>query len=256
MLKESDANTAFRHAQATVRMHSNNIRYIEVNGSIIANHDGKLDALTEFFSNIIGQPGRSSWAFDVDALFQNSYRPSDALTVSFSEQETLEALKSMDRNSAPGPDGFGPSFYRAAWGTVKHEVMALLEDFHQGRAQLERINRSYMVMIRKKPEAVAVDAFHPICLQNCSIKILGKILTRRLQKEIGKMIDLHQTGFLQGRSISESFVFAAEVIQVCHKRKLPSIALKLDFAKAFDTVNWDRLNQILCARGFQHVWCR
>ena len=29
-------------------------------------------------------------------------------------------------NSAPGPDGFGPPFYRAAWHTVKPEVMAFM----------------------------------------------------------------------------------------------------------------------------------
>jgi hypothetical protein len=89
----------------------------------------------------------------------------------------------MDRHSSPGPDGFRPSFYRAAWGgggVIKQDVIRFMEAFHQRQAQLERINRSYMVLIPKKPGVVAVDAFHPICLQNCSIKILGKVLTRRL----------------------------------------------------------------------------
>jgi mannosylglycoprotein endo-beta-mannosidase len=162
----------------------------------------------------------------------------------------------MDSSSAPGPDGFGPSFYRAAWTSIKLEVMAFMSAFYHSQAQLERINRSYMVLIPKKPGAVAVDAFRPICLQNCSIKILGKVLTRRLQKEIGNMIDLHQTGFLKGRSISETFVFAAEVVQTCNRRKLPSLVLKLDFAKAFDTVIWDSLDIILRARGFPNRWCR
>jgi len=149
--------------------------------------------------------------------------------------EAFEALKSMDRSSAPGPDGFRPSFYRVPWSSIKSQVMAFLQAFQQRQVQLERINRSYMVLIPKKPGAVAVDAFRPICLQNCSIKILSKMLTRRLQKEIGNLIDLHQTGFLKGRSISETFVFAAELIQTCNKRRLPTLVLKLDFAKAFDT---------------------
>ena len=51
------------------------------------------------------------------------------------------------------------------------------------------------------------------------------------------MIDLDQTGFLKGRSISENFVYAMELVQVCNKRRVPTIVLKLDFAKAFDTVN-------------------
>jgi hypothetical protein len=70
------------------------------------------------------------------------------------------------------------------------------------------------------------------------------------------MIDLHQTGFLKGRSISETFVFAAEVVQTCNRRKLPSLVLKLDFAKAFDTVIWDSLDIILRASGFPNRWCR
>jgi hypothetical protein len=43
-------------------------------------------------------------------------------------------------------------------------------------------------------------------------------------------------GFLKGRSISENFVYATELVQVCYKKKVPTLVLKLDFAKAFDTV--------------------
>lgn len=163
-------------------------------------------------------------------------------------------MRGMNGASAPGPDGFGPSFYKAAWPTVKCQVMAFLEAFHTGDVDLERINRSYMVLLPKKPGADSVDAFRPICLQNCSIKITAKILTNRLQQDIHRLIDLDQTGFLRGRSISENFVYALELVQVCHKRKLPTLVLKLDFAKTFDTVNWDALLAIMEARGLNDKW--
>jgi len=124
----------------------------------------------------------------------------------------------MDRNSAPGPDGFGPSFYKAAWQTVKPQLMDLLVNFHSGNVDLSKINRSYMVLIPKKPDAVTVDAFRPISLQNCSVKLIAKVLTVRLQKVISMLIDGHQTGFLQGRSISESFVHAVELVQHCNEK--------------------------------------
>ena len=95
--------------------------------------------------------------------------------------------------------------------------MDLLSGFHQGSIQLEHINRLFMVLIPKKLGATMVDALRPICLQNCSIKILAKTLM--ISKEIGRLIDLNQTGFLSGRSISETFVFVAEVVQACHKHK-------------------------------------
>ena len=111
-----------------------------------------------------------------------------------------------------------------------------------------------MVLIPKTPGATKVDTFRPICLQNSSVKILAKTLTTRLQKEIGDLIDLNQTGFLKGRSIADTFVYAAEVVQACHKRKLSALVIKLDFAKAFDTVSWVGLDCILQARGFSNVW--
>ena len=95
--------------------------------------------------------------------------------------------------------------------------MQFLRDFYAGTIDLGRVNRSYMVLLPKKPGAVTVDAFRPICLQNCSVKIGAKILTTHLQREIMGLIDLDQTGFLKGRTIAENFVYAAELLQVCHK---------------------------------------
>ena len=133
--------------------------------------------------------------------------------------------------------------------------MQFLRGFYAGTIDLGRVSRSYMVLLPKKPGAVTVDAFRPICLQNCSVKIGAKILTTRLQREITGLIDLDQTGFLKGRTIAENFVYAAELLQVCHKRKVPTLVLKLDFAKAFDTVNWNCLSEIMEVHGFDARWC-
>ena len=50
-------------------------------------------------------------------------------------------------------------------------------------------------------------------------------------------MDENQSGFLSGRSISETFVFAMELVQCCFKRKTPTLVLKLDFSKAFDSID-------------------
>lgn len=33
-----------------------------------------------------------------------------------------------------------------------------------------------------------------------------------------------------------------ELVQCCHKRKVPTLVIKHDFAKAFNTINWDALD--------------
>jgi hypothetical protein len=67
--------------------------------------------------------------------------------------------------------------------------------------------------IQKKDNASSPSYFRPISFQNCSIKILSKMLTTRLQHQIiDNIIDTNQTGFIRGRSISESFIDALEPV--------------------------------------------
>jgi hypothetical protein len=181
------------------------------------------------------------WDFNLDTLYSGCPRASSSLDAPFLETEAKNVVRSMNKNNAPGPDGFGPSFYLAAWDTVCPQVLQMLEAFYSGNIQLSRINRAFVVLLPKKLAPVFVSDFRPICLQNCSVKIVSKILTTRLQREIHSLISLDQTGFLKGRPISENFVYALDLIQCCHKRRSPTIALKLDFAKAFDSVHWDAL---------------
>lgn len=49
-------------------------------------------------------------------------------------------------------------------------------------------------------------------------------------------------------------MYATELVQYCHRNKMPAVVLKLDFAKAFDSVNWDSLLAILSARRFPAKW--
>uniref|UniRef100_A0A8R7TQM1 Reverse transcriptase domain-containing protein n=1 Tax=Triticum urartu TaxID=4572 RepID=A0A8R7TQM1_TRIUA len=97
--------------------------------------------------------------------------------------------------------------------------------------------------------------FRPVSLQNGDVKILYRGLTTRLQRQIGALIDEDQSGFLAGRSISENFAYAAELVQLCHRRSAPTIVLKLDFAKAFDSIDWGSLRRIMLAHGFPTLWC-
>ncbi|WVZ65394.1 hypothetical protein U9M48_014768 [Paspalum notatum var. saurae] len=169
--------------------------------------------------------------------------------------EIKGALCAMDKNSAPGPDGVGSAWYAAAWETVKEDLFSLFECFYRGDADLERVNRAHIVLLPKQPGASTPHAFRPISLQNCPVKIITKVLTTRLQRQIGNLIDMDQTGFMKGRSISENFVYATELVQSCYRRRRATLVLKLDFAKAFDSVEWCSLMDILRARGFPDLWC-
>jgi hypothetical protein len=156
----------------------------------------------------------------------------------------------MDDNASPGPNGFGPAFFKKNWVLIKFALVDLMADFHALDADLRRINQSFIVLLPKKPGASHPDHFRPVSLQNCCLKIASKCLANRVKPLIPSLIHPDQTGFVSGRSIAENFIYAADIIQSCHKRKAAAIALKLDFKKVFDSVSWEALDRILRAKGF------
>lgn len=52
----------------------------------------------------------------------------------------------------------------------------------------------------------------------------------------------------------ENFIYAAELIQTCRKRQVPSIALTLDFRKAFDSIERTALERILDEKKIPLKW--
>lgn len=111
------------------------------------------------------------------------------------------------------------------------------------------------MLLPKKDASRTPADFRPICLQNSPIKGISKLLTRRLQPFIPYLVSNDQTGFVLGRNIADNFVYTADLLNCCYRRNAPTIVLKLDFHKAFDSVNWDSLYKIFLCHGFSTNWC-
>jgi hypothetical protein len=139
--------------------------------------------LDDHFTRLLGASAELVWDFDVAEMYNGlAVVDPTPLIEPFTPSEVLSTVKGMNQISAPGLDGFGPSFYKSSWGFVEPVVMNFLASFHDGTADLERINRAYIVLIPKTSDAVTPGAFRPISLQGCLINIAGKILTSRLQR--------------------------------------------------------------------------
>jgi hypothetical protein len=100
-IKELDCNTAYHHAQATHRMRKKYIRTVKVGDQEIVSHSGKTEALTAFFSSIIGVPGQAT-VLDLDEYYADTQTPDSGLTRAFSEIELKQAVMAMNPISAPG----------------------------------------------------------------------------------------------------------------------------------------------------------
>ena len=64
-----------------------------------------------------------------------------------------------------------------------------------------------------------------------------------------------QSAFIKKRSIHDNFLYTQNLVKDLHRAKIPALFLKLDIAKAFDSVRWDYLQEVMRAMGFGRRWC-
>jgi hypothetical protein len=165
-----------------------------------------------------------------------------------------DVIMSMPVDIAPGPDGYNGLFLKKYWPIIQNEFYRLAEDFHNGTVKLQNINRSYITLVPKIPVVVQVNDYCPISLTNVCMKFLTKLAANRLQGKVLSCLHKNQYGFLRNRSIQDCLAWSFEYIYLCQLSKKPIIILKLDFAKAFDTIEHDAIIQVMKHKGFNGKW--
>lgn len=61
----------------------------------------------------------------------------EAMCVNMTNEEIKAALKSIDDNKAPGPDGFTVKFFIASWHIVGDDVCSAIKEFFKQGKYLE-----------------------------------------------------------------------------------------------------------------------
>ncbi|GJS34548.1 RNA-directed DNA polymerase, eukaryota [Tanacetum coccineum] len=116
-------------------------------------------------------------------------------------------------------------------------------------------NSSFIALIPKVVDAKFVKDFRPISLIGCVYKVVTKILANRLALVISDLVSDTQSAFVSGRQILDGPFILDEILNWC-KRDIQKLYLfKVDFAKAYDSVRWDYLIDVLEAFGFGTTWC-
>ena len=253
-LAEGDANTRFYHLQACHRRRRSRIDSLMVDGMQVVQDRQMADALFNFYNNLLGTDFARSRRFDLQAIGLPSLDLA-ALERMFTEEEVRAVISELPSHKAPGPDGFTGLFYKLAWDIIKPDIMNAMNAFWaQDARSLCHLNGAYMILLRKKENPEAIADYRPISLVHSFAKLVTKCLARRLSTVLPQLVQPNQSAFIQGRCIHDNFRSVSLACKSIYAKRSPCILLKIDIAKAFDTVAWTFLLEVLQHMGFGLRW--
>jgi hypothetical protein len=113
---------------------------------------------------------------------------------------------------------------------------------------------SEITLLPKKDGVAKLKHFRHVSLVNSLARLLTKILARHLAPRMQDAVDGNQTPFIRGRCIQDNYMLVRESAKLLHQKRIPSLLLKVDEAKAFDSISWPFLLSALRQRGFGPRW--
>ena len=181
----------------------------------------------------------------------------DPLGAPITLEELTTALASMKKGKAPGMDSLGAAFYQKFWpevGSLVHN--SLMDAFKTGQLSISQKRGVIQLISRKEKNPHFVRNLWPITLLNLDVKILTKALAIRLKSVLHDLVHMDQQAFVQGRYIRNSVLDLYAMAAMAIDEEDNFIALSLDIEKAFDSVRWDFLAELLARMGFPPEYIR
>ena len=251
-----DHNTKFFHASTTLKKRKNEIIQIKINGRRVQGVADLKFEIRNHFANRFSQEQLPAFDFDMGNHPKISEDQASFLETIPSREEVKRAVWACGIDKAPGFDGFNFNFIRKMWETIKDEIYeSVMEFFREGRS-VRHLNVTWVSMIPKVENPTSIEEYRPISMVSALYKIIAKILSSRLKEVIAPLIDESQSAFVSNRQILDGVLIASESLRWLKKKKIPGTLIKLDFQRAYDSVNWSFLELVLVKLGFGRSWIR
>ena len=172
-------------------------------------------------------------------------------------KELREALNMMKNNKAPGPDGILIEYIKAFAETCEGILLQIMRELFSNHVYPLEWNSNYLKPIYKKWDISDPDNYRGLAVGSALAKLFSMILLNRLIKHIGKhnLISKNQIGFMKGTRTSDHIFLLQTIIEkVVKKNRKKLFSAFIDFKKAYDTVDREKLFQTLQSLGINGIF--
>ncbi|GKB39964.1 hypothetical protein Tco_0884906 [Tanacetum coccineum] len=208
---EGDENVKFFHGILNKKRSQSQIRGVMANGVWIDDPVKVKDEFLMHFRSRFDKPLLNRALLDLNFTNSLTNEQKEDLEQDITKEEVKRAVWDCGVDKSPGPDGFSFYFYRHFWSMIEDDVFGAVEYFFINGDIPNGCNSNFIALIPKIIDANMVKDFRPIT----------------------------------DRQILDGPFILNEVLQWCRKKRKHALIFKVDFEKAYDSVRWDFLDDVL-----------
>ena len=165
--------------------------------------------------------------------------------------ELEDSIKNSKNNKAPGPDGFSNEFFKVFSYQLKYWILRLFRESLESEQFPDTILEGIIPCIPKTgKERNLLKNWRPLTMLNSIYKFFSSIMAKRIKSTLNQIINPDQTGFISNRFIGENSRLLFDTLCHCENTDTPGMLIIVDYAKAFDTIEWNFIDKYLGRFGF------
>lgn len=227
-------------------------KIVKEDGTLITQQDEILTEVKDFYSKLY-KIQKINQHIDTQRLFQSlnsspklNNDDKDKLEGEITIDEISIVLKNMKNNKSPGTDGFSAEFFKFFFIDLKCFIKrAINEGYREGKLSITQRQGLITCLPKGDKPKQFMKNWRPITLLNVIYKLASGCIAERIKSILTKLISEDQTGFLSGRYIGENTRLMYDIIHLTDTLDIPGLLLIVDFEKAFDSISWNFIMQVL-----------
>ena len=209
-----------------------------------SNPSERIALWKDHFSSLLGATTPiSSSSSDIQTIVHDELPIN---TDNFTSDELATCIKDLKNNKAAGLDGIPAEVWKSR--ILDNELLGFCNGTLNGDKP-SLWSESGIIPIPKKGDLSKPTNYRGISLTPIASKVYNKLLLNRLRPYVDPILRPNQNGFRQGRGTLSQILTIRRIIEGVKAKNLKAILTFVDFKKAFDSVDRNKLMSILRAYG-------